>query len=91
MPPIYTEKTIRTGIHDFKTNISKYIRILDEGDYEQVILTSRGKPIGGFATYQGARVRAERAKMSELSDLLKGSDASLAGLLSGAIGAIGKG
>ena len=90
MPPLYTEKTIRTGIHDFKTNIAKYIRLLDSGKYEQLILTARGRAIGGFYTFEGANVRREQARLKELSGLLNGSGAALTGLLSGSNGKGGK-
>ena len=83
MPPIYTDKHIRTGIHDFKTNIHKYIRELNSGDYSSLILTSRGTPIGGFYTFDGVKKREERAKLKELSGLLNKPDNGLTGLLSG--------
>lgn len=85
MPPLYTEKTIRTGIHDFKTNIAKYIRLLDSGRYEQLILTARGRAIGGFYTFEGTQVRKQQARLRELSGLLSGSDPALSGLLSGSV------
>lgn len=85
MPPIYTEKTIRTGIHDFKTHIAQYIRELDSGRYEQLILTSRGRAIGGFYTFAGAEARKQRARLQELAGLLNGSDSDLTGLLSGSV------
>jgi antitoxin (DNA-binding transcriptional repressor) of toxin-antitoxin stability system len=87
MPPIYTDTTIRTGIHDFKTNISKYIRALDSGDYEQLLVTSRGRVIGSFVTYKGAAKRKERAKFKELSGLLRGGEVTLKRLLDGSLDA----
>lgn len=83
MPPIYTDLHIRTGIHDFKTNINKYIRELNTGEYSSLILTSRGNPVGGFYTFEGVKKREERAKLKELSGLLNGPDKGLTGLLSG--------
>ncbi len=80
MPPIYTKTAIRLGIHEFKTHIAHYIRELNKGEYTQIILTSRGKPIGGFYTFEGVRAREQREKMKEL---LSGSDVSLSGLLGG--------
>ena len=74
MPPIYCDGFIHTGIHDFKTNISKYIRILNKGEQCQIIVTSRGKEIGGFFTFEGHKKYTKREQMKEkLSGLLSGS------------------
>jgi hypothetical protein len=91
MPPIYTDKHIRTGIHDFKTHIARYIRELESGQYEQLLLTARGRVIGGFYSFEGQRVRAERARLAELSGLLGGSVPGLADLVDGPAGPKGKG
>lgn len=57
MPPLFTDSKIYTGIHDFKTNISQYIRLLDSGDYESLVLTSRGRKVGMFVTFKGLEVQ----------------------------------
>lgn len=74
MNPIYTQTTIRAGIHDFKTNISKYIQLLDSGRFEQLILTSRGQVIGGFYTFEGARQRARLIEAGIITGPSSGSD-----------------
>ena len=87
MPPIYTEKSIHVGIHEFKTNIAKYIRILNEGNHDHIIITSRGKGIGAFVTFAGMDAReakkAQKEMQESLSGLLNGSGADLSGLLNG--------
>lgn len=60
MPPLYTDSKIYTGIHDFKTNISKYIRLLDSGAYESLVLTSRGRKVGMFVSFKGLEAQQLR-------------------------------
>lgn len=86
MPPIYSDDTIHTGIHDFKSNIAHYIRELDSGAYSKLILMRRGKPMAIFMTFEGKKVREKRARYEELSGLLNGSEKGLAGLLNGLTG-----
>ncbi|MFP4314399.1 MAG: hypothetical protein ACLFR0_08750 [Alphaproteobacteria bacterium] len=74
MPPIYSKTSIHTGTHDFKTNIARYIRELNKGEYNQIILYSRNKPIAGFYTFEGLKLYEERARMEDLSGLFGGSD-----------------
>jgi hypothetical protein len=82
MPPIYTNRTIRTGVHDFKTHIARYIRELDSGSYEALVLVSRrGETIGVFLTHKGQKVKQERARQKELSGLVGGSETGMAGLM----------
>ena len=83
MPPIHTEHNIRVGIYEFKCNIAKYIRELNRGEKVQVILTDRGKPIGGFFTFKGIEAREKKAKLKELSGLLNSPDSPLTDLLNG--------
>ncbi len=82
MPPIYKNDRIYTGIHDFKTHIARYLRELDSGKYESLILTSRrGESIALFMSHKGNKIRQKQARLAELSGLLGGSGVDLAGLI----------
>ena len=48
--PIYTDGQIIATIHDFKTNISKYIRMLQKGDYRAVVVRRYNETVGVFIT-----------------------------------------
>ncbi len=62
MPPIYTDNSIRMGLHEFKGNISKYMRELDTGDKGLIILTRNGKPIGGVFSFAGSAINQKRVR-----------------------------
>jgi len=49
--PIYTGDTIIATIHDFKTHLSKYIRLLNNGDYKAVRVRKYNEDVGIFMTY----------------------------------------
>ncbi len=57
----YRKNFIHTTIHDFKTNISRYIRLTEEGQYDGVIIKRYSKPVGLFVpleeTQSGRPVR----------------------------------
>ena len=48
----YTEEYIYATIHDFKTNISRYIRLLDSGRYRAVVVKRYNKPVGMFLSVE---------------------------------------
>ena len=48
MARTYGEKFIETTMHDFKSNIAKYIRILDQGRFEGVVVKRYNEPVGLF-------------------------------------------
>ena len=43
------KRFIHVNIHDFKTNISRYIRALEAKRAPGIIVRRRGEPIGVFA------------------------------------------
>lgn len=45
---IIEEEYIYTTIHEFKANISKYIRILERKEYKAVVVYRRNKRVGMF-------------------------------------------
>jgi hypothetical protein len=51
--PDYSGDHIIANIHDFKSNISKYIRLLERGAYKAVIVRRYGKTVGAFVTMKG--------------------------------------
>ena len=69
--PIYTDEHILASVHDFKTNMSKYTRMLERGDYKAVKIHRYNALIGVFLTLHSherfeervaARAEAERRK-----------------------------
>ncbi len=58
-------KSIFCGMHDFKTNIARYIRMLDRNEYDNVVLHARNKPIGIFVSFEGNRIRREKAALDK--------------------------
>lgn len=48
--PIYSEGQIIATIHDFKTNIAKYIRMLQRGYYRAVVVRRYNETVGVFIT-----------------------------------------
>ena len=53
---IADEQYIHATIHEFKSNISKYIRLLEKEHYRAVILYRRDEKVGIFIPYE-ARLR----------------------------------
>ena len=49
--PIYAGDTIIATIHDFKMHLSKYIRLLDSGEYKSVRVRRYNEDVGIFMTY----------------------------------------
>ncbi len=64
--PDYSEKYITTTIHDFKTNLSKYIRMLEAEHYRAVVVKRRYKIVGIFIPYE-ARKREEESGIEPYS------------------------
>ena len=60
--PIYTEDTIVTNIYDFKTHFSKYVRLLNNGEYKSVRVRKYNQDIGIFVTYNSMNAVAEDEK-----------------------------
>ncbi len=46
----YTDSYIYATIHEFKSNISRYIKWLEEERYRAVIVKRYNKPVGIFMT-----------------------------------------
>lgn len=60
------EQYIHTTIHDFKTHISKYIRLLEREHYRAVILYRRNQKVGIFIPYE-VRMREAQAELEPYS------------------------
>lgn len=62
---------IHTTIHDFKTHISRYIRLLEAGEYRGVLLR-RGKTIiGYFLTHEGRKTwESKHGPRDDTADML---------------------
>ena len=50
--PDYTDNYIIATIHDFKTHISKYIKMLEKEHYRAVIVKRRYETVGIFIPYE---------------------------------------
>ncbi len=70
--PIYSDKHIIASIHDFKTNISKYIRMLERGDYRAVQVCRYNDVVGVFITHNSQKLFEAREK--ERQEALKRGD-----------------
>ncbi len=46
---------LKANIHEFKTHISKYIRLLELNIAKAVIVQRAGKPVGLFMPYYGQK------------------------------------
>lgn len=44
-------KFLETGIYNFKSNLSRYIALLERRDYRGIIIKRHKKPIGVFFLY----------------------------------------
>lgn len=60
---VYTDGQIIATVHDFKTHISKYIRMLERGEYRAVIVRRYEKQIGVFLTHHSHERWEERQKL----------------------------
>lgn len=49
--PHYLECTI----HDLKTNISRYLRLLEDGHYRALVVKRYNRPVGMFVPYRPPR------------------------------------
>ncbi len=64
---LYTEGVIYASLHDFKTNISKYTRMLERGEYRAVMVQRYRTTIGVYITNESQkRWAARQAKKSEI-------------------------
>ena len=63
---IADEQYIHATIHEFKSNISKYIRLLEKEHYRAVILYRRDEKVGIFIPYE-ARMREQESGMEPYS------------------------
>lgn len=52
---------IFTTVHDFKTNLSKYMRLLEEGEYKGVIVKRRNEIVGYYAPHPDRVAKVRRA------------------------------
>ena len=70
--PVYTDEHILTSMHDFKTNMSKYTRMLERGDYKAVQVHRYNELIGVFLTLHSherfERRATERAEAERRGD-----------------------
>lgn len=54
---------IHASMHDFKTNISRYVAALEAGHYQGIILKRRKKPLGVFALFDPPPYAPERSEL----------------------------
>ncbi|MCB1533041.1 MAG: hypothetical protein KDJ35_09260 [Alphaproteobacteria bacterium] len=48
------EEYVSASIHQFKNNISRYIRALEDGRHRAVIVRRNDRPVGLFVPYKSA-------------------------------------
>ena len=61
MPATYKNDLIFTTVHDFKTHLSQYMRLLEEGEYKGVIVKRRGEVVGYYAAHPDRTAKVRRA------------------------------
>lgn len=71
---VYTERYIVASIHDFKTNISKYIRMLERGDYAAVEVQRYNTMVGLFLTPNSQTLFEERQRARAEALLCEGEN-----------------
>lgn len=54
---------IHVNVHDFKTNLSHYVRMMEAGLYRKIVVKRRNKPIGAFILFDRAKHGAALDKM----------------------------
>lgn len=62
---IYTNEHIVATIHDFKSNISRYIRLLEQGKYRAVIVRRYDRTIGVFISNNSIERWEERRRIEK--------------------------
>ncbi len=67
----YGDRFIHTTIHDFKGNISKYIRVLQQGAFEGVIVNRYQEPMGVFMLLPEQKLKKPKTQEDHLVDLLE--------------------
>lgn len=67
----YGQKFIHTTMHDFKSNISKYIRVLQRGVYDGVIVKRYNEPMGLFVLMESAKKPKPKSDQEALVELLE--------------------
>ena len=50
---------IHASIHDFKTNISRYLRYLESGAYRGIVVKRHNTPVGMFVPFKTGREKDE--------------------------------
>ncbi|MCB9990950.1 MAG: hypothetical protein H6867_06175 [Rhodospirillales bacterium] len=51
----YFQEYVETTMHEFKTHISRYVRMMEAGLYKAVIVKRGTKPVGVFMLHPDAR------------------------------------
>lgn len=73
----YSDRHIFVTIHDMKTNISKYIRQMESGAYDAMVVKRQNKPVGLMLPYQSdeERARVKQAYKDRMRQARTGSEA----------------
>lgn len=60
----YIEDYIEVNIHEFKTHLSRHIRLMEAGVYKKVVIKRRNVPLGAFILF-------DREKHGEVLDNMR--------------------
>jgi hypothetical protein len=53
---------LNVGIYDFKNNISRYIRLLEQGAHKGIIIERHGARVGAFIPLSASKSEDDRAR-----------------------------
>lgn len=71
--PRYTDTHIYCNMHDFKTNLSRYLRELQSGRYKAVVLQRYGKEVAVLVANQIAQAKAAPPSLADMAQMLGGA------------------
>ena len=57
----HTNDYLEVGIYEFKNNLSRYIRLLENGDRKGIILHRHGARVGAFIPFNRPKKRAKNS------------------------------
>ncbi len=64
--PFYGKDYIHTSIHDFKSNIAKYIRVIHSGRYKGIIVKRYNEPVGLFVPLESKKGTPKELSVDDL-------------------------
>lgn len=56
MPPLFTDKYIYATTHEAKSNLAKYIRMLEDGEYEALFIKRYNDVVAFMMPYERRKI-----------------------------------